>query len=106
MSKNINRRELAKHISEATGFTMKDILEVLSAEDNIIAELISQGYNIKRHKLWKLNLDTKKEKRAYNGLEKEYYIIPEKKILKFKALSQLTQAVENYNNKDIEEEED
>lgn len=95
--KAVNRRELAKYVAQVTGFTQKDVLEVLSAEDDVIAELISQGYSIKKHKLFKIDIEDKPEKRAYDGLNERYFTIPEKKIVKMKPLSGLNRALDKLN---------
>ena len=95
--KAVNRQELAKYVAQVTGFTQKDVLEVLSAEDDVIAELISQGYPIKKHKLYKIDIETKPEKRAWDGLNEKYFTIPEKKIIKMKPLSGLNRAVDELN---------
>lgn len=100
--KAVNRQELAKYVSQVTGFTQKDVLEVLAAEDEVIAELISEGYPIKKHKLFKIDIETKPEKRAYDGLNEKYFTIPEKKIIKMKPLSTLKKAIDKLN----EDEED
>lgn len=105
MTKSVNRKELARYIARATGYTIKDVTEVLKVEDEVIATLISEGYEIKKHKLFKLGIETKKEKRAYDGLNKVYYTIPEKKILKMKPLSELQQAIDSLNDREKSEEE-
>lgn len=105
MSKSVNRKDLARHISRATGYTIRDVEEVLKAEDEIMAALISEGHEIKKHKLFKLGIETKKEKRAWDGFSKTYYTIPEKKILKMKPLSELNQAIDSLNEKEQKEED-
>lgn len=106
MKKQINRKDLARHISKATGFTIRDVEEVLKYEDDIIAALISEGYEIKKHKLFKISLDTKKEKVAYDGLNKTYFTIPEKKILKIRPLSELQQAIDKLNETEAKEKDE
>ena len=102
MSKRtLNRRDIARVISDATGFTIADIEEVLNAEEQAIAEAIAQGYSVKKHKLFRLDVETKAAKpHAYNGFAKEYYSIPEKKIVKFKPLKQLEDAIDKMNTED------
>jgi len=103
MSKQANRNDIARNISRLTGYSIKDITEVLKAEDEVIAFLVEEGYEIKKHKLYKLSIETKKEKKAYDGLNKRYYTIPEKKVVKIKPLSQLQQAIDRLNER-IEDE--
>lgn len=94
----LNMRDIARAVSEETGFTIADIEAVMRAEDVIIARAISQGYSIKKHKLFRLDIETKPEKaRAYNGFSKEYYTVPEKKIVKIQMLKQLRDAIDELN---------
>lgn len=85
-----NRKDIARKISEKTGYYMQDIEEILEAEAEAIKELVLEGeLKVKNHKLWQLEVVERKSKKAWNGLLKEYYTVPEKKVLKFKPLSQL-----------------
>lgn len=106
MSKQANRQDIARQISRVTGFTIKDVLEVLKVEDEVVSSLVEKGYEVKKHKLFKLTIETKKEKKAWDGLNKRYYTIPSKKVIKIKPLSQLQQAIDSLNaseeEKDIE----
>lgn len=100
--KAVNRQELARYVSQVTGFTQKDVLEVLAAEDEVIAELISKGYPIKKHKLFKIDIETKPEKNAWDGLNKKWFFIPEKQILKIKPLTTLSKAIDKLNEREEE----
>lgn len=97
MSKSINRRELARLVAQQTGYSISDVEAVLKSEDEVIAEAISQGVEVKKHKLFKLEIETKKEKWAWDGFNKEKFYIPEKKVVKFKPLSMLVDAVNKMN---------
>lgn len=105
MRKQANRQDIARQISRITGFSIKDLTEVLRVEDEVISALVEAGYEVKKHKLFKISLEVKKEKRAFDGLNKRYYTIPEKKVLKLKPLSQLQDAIDNLNDKEKEEGE-
>lgn len=96
----INRKELARLVSKRTGFTIEDIETVLEAEDYVICEAIKQGVPIKRHKLYKIELEDRPERCAWDGLNKRHYTIPAKKVVKFKPLIQLTQALDELNNQE------
>lgn len=39
----INRKDLARRISDKTGYFIRDIEEILEAEEDSIAEFISEG---------------------------------------------------------------
>lgn len=94
----LNMRDIARAISEDTGFTIADIETVMRSEDKIMARAISQGYSIKKHKLFRLDIEIKPEKpRAYNGFSKEYYTVPEKKIVKVQMLKQMRDAIDELN---------
>lgn len=102
MSKGtLNRKDIARVISDATGFTITDIEEVLQAEEEAIAEALRQGYSVKKHKLLRLDLERRPAKKAYNGFSKEYYDIPEKQVVKVKPLKQLTDAINALNEEDV-----
>lgn len=105
MSDVINRRELSRLVSQKTGYTIADVEEVLKAEDEVIAEAISQGVEVKKHKLFKMEIETKEEKKAWDGFSKKYYIIPERRVVKIKPLSALNTAVDKLNESESEEQE-
>lgn len=102
--KELNRADIARLIAADTGYTITDILNVMASENNVIAQAIAEGYSIKNHKLFKLEIETKPEKRAYDGFRKEYFTVPEKQILKLKHLSQLEKALEELNAKPLDTE--
>jgi len=100
MSENtLNRKDIARLISQETGYKISDIEEILEYESLVIGSAISQGYSIKNHKWWKINLDKREEKRAWDGFNKEHFIQPEKYVLKFSQLSLLKEAIDAYNEK-------
>lgn len=103
MKKSINQRELARLIAKQTGYTIADVEEVLKAEGDVIASAIEQGVEIKNHKIYKIEIETKKAKKAWNGFAKEYYTIPEKKAVRIKPLSLLTNAIEKLNKRGEQE---
>lgn len=95
--KTLNRRELARLVSQRTGFTIEDVETVLTEEDYVITEAIKQGVDIKKHKLFKIEIETKKEKKAWDGINERHFIIPEKKIIKIKPLSAMIKAINELN---------
>lgn len=97
MKKTINQRELARLVAQRTGYTIADVEEVLKAESEVITSAIEQGVEVKNHKLFKIEIETKKPKKAWNGFAKEYYEIPEKKVVKIKPLSMISKAVDKLN---------
>lgn len=97
MNKSINRRELARLVSQETGYSITDVEAVLKSEDEVIAQAISQGVEVKKHKLFKLEIETKKAKNAWDGFNKRHYHIEEKQVVKFKPLSMITEAINKLN---------
>lgn len=95
----INRDEIVSHISDLTGFTKKDILQVLEAEAIVMEQAIRQGVGIKNHKLFKIELEKKEERTAWDGLNEREFIIPEKYVLKYKPLSRIVNSLDIYNEK-------
>ncbi|MGI4157037.1 HU family DNA-binding protein, partial [Klebsiella pneumoniae] len=46
-----NRRDIARKISENTGYYIQDVEEILSAETDAISDLLEEGYTkVKNHK--------------------------------------------------------
>lgn len=97
MKETRNRNDLIRSIAYNTGYSQKSIEEILEAESLIICEYIKQGLSFKNHKLYKLDIVTKEGYRAYNGLNKEYYEVADKKVVKFKPLSRLEKAQKEVN---------
>jgi nucleoid DNA-binding protein len=97
MPKTVNRNDIARIIASQSKFTIKDVDHLLDLEDYVMSELLSQGISIKRHKFYKLNVETKPPKRAWDGIKKEYYNIPEKKVVKMQHLSLFEKTLERLN---------
>ena len=86
----VNRDELARRIAHRGGFNIGDIKRVLSLYEDIVVEAIEDDEEVKHGKLYKLSLKELPEKKAYNGLDKQYFIRENKKVPKIKLLSRLT----------------
>ncbi len=98
--KRANRHEIARLVSQQTGYTIESIEEILEAEDYVIEELIAQGIPIKHHKLYKIEIQTMKPKKAWNGIAKEYYELPERQNIKFVPMINLTKAIDRLNKRE------
>lgn len=97
----VNRKDIARRISEETGYYIQDIEEILEAESKAIVDFIDEGQEkIKNHKLYQIEVIEKPEKRAWNGLDKKYYTIPSKKVLKIKTMKYLEEANERLRETD------
>ncbi len=96
-----NRKDIIRRISDKTGYYMQDIEEILNAEAESIYELLKEGNDrIKHHKFYQIEVETREPKEAWDGLNKRYFQIPEKKYVKFRPMSELEKVI-----KDINEEE-
>lgn len=96
--KELNLDDLVREASTLTGFTQKDIRTVAEAMNEVVEQALSQGYSIKNHKMFKLSLVDKEGYEAFNGFSSTYYAIPPKKVMKFKPLSRLEEALDKNNN--------
>lgn len=107
MSKKVimNQKDIARAISRRSGFTVADIEAVLKYENEVINEAISQGVSVKNLKNWKLDVQKKPQKRAYDGLGKKYFLQPAKYVVKFVPLTALKDAINTYNKNNEEENE-
>lgn len=95
--KQINQSDIASNVSRITGLTKKDILKVLKAENEVIQAAVAQGYDIKNHKLYRIELEEREERKGYDGINNKYYILPDRQVLKIKSLSMLDSALEELN---------
>lgn len=104
--KTLNRKDIARMISRETGYRIRDIEKILAVEGLVITSAISQGYSIKNHKLLKLEVNRKPPKeKAWDGLNKRYFVQPEKFVVKYVQLSALDEAIEEYNKQMSKESE-
>jgi nucleoid DNA-binding protein len=86
---SINRKEMARRIANAGGYNKGDIEKVLKLQDDIIVEALKNGEEIKQGKLFKIVLQEKKAKNAYDGINARYYPLEARRVPKFHPLSRL-----------------
>lgn len=103
--KTLNRREIARLISQETGYKIKDVEKIIEMEWEVIGQAIAQGYSIKNHKWLKIDLHKKEPKRAWDGFNDQYFDQPEKYVLKFTQLTLLKNAIDTYNANTKEEDD-
>lgn len=87
--KTINRKELARRIAEYKGYKKGDVEELLKAYEDVVADALENGEEVKQGKLFKIILQKMPEKRAWDGLNRKYFIRPAKRVPKVKPLSRL-----------------
>ncbi|BAO09297.1 hypothetical protein [Staphylococcus phage S25-3] len=96
-----NRRDIARKISENTGYYIQDVEEILSAETNAISDLLEEGYTkVKNHKFMQIEVIERKGKKAWDGLNKEYFHLPNRKAIKFKPLKELEEVIYRLNEEE------
>lgn len=96
-----NRRDIARKISESTGYYIQDVEEILEAETKAISELLLEDYDkVKNHKYFQIEVVERKGKKAWDGLNKTYFTLPNRKALKFKPLSELDKVIEVLNKEE------
>ncbi|AFJ76064.1 putative DNA-binding protein [Listeria phage LMTA-94] len=100
--KMINRTDIAREVAQRTGFYIKDVEQILAERDTVIIDALQSGVTkIKEHKLYQIEVETKPAKKnAWNGLDKVYFSIPEKKIIKFKPLVAVEEVIDSLNKKE------
>lgn len=87
----VNHEHLARDIrKKLPHLNQKDIVATILAMNDVIVEHLEDGDDVKLHKLLKLTNEVSKEHRAYNGLRKEYYIKPERPVIKISPLTKIT----------------
>lgn len=96
-----NRRDIARKISENTGYYIQDVEEILSAETDAISALLEEGYTkVKNHKFMQIEVIEREGKKAWDGLNKEYFHLPNRKAIKFKPLKELEEVIERLNEEE------
>jgi len=95
---SVNRKELARRIAHRGNYDIGIAEEFLKLYEDVIVEALENGEEVKQGKLWKILLQEVPKKKAWNGLEKEYFIRAAKRVPKFKPLSRI-ESIELPSNK-------
>lgn len=86
-NKKIHNRELAKLIQKKSPrFFVKDIQEVLDAEQEVWQEELSKGHAIKYGKLYQFTPTEKKPRIHYDGIHKKMVNLPKRTVVKIEPL--------------------
>lgn len=97
----INRRDIARKISQDTGFYLQDIEYILEKEEEAIEQFIQDEHEkIKIGKLLQIEVFTRPTKKAWDGIRKEYYELEPRLGIKAKLLKKARNIIED-KNKDI-----
>lgn len=102
----VNRKLLARRVSDKTGYFQQDIEAILEKEEEAIEEFIKENYNkIKVGKLYQIDVLDKESKQAWDGIRKKYYQLPPRKQIKIKPLTKLKELVDKI-NKELDNKEE
>lgn len=94
----INRKDLARKISEDTGFFLQDVEYILEKEEDAIEEYLKEGYTkIKLGKMLQIDVFTRPTKRAWDGIRKEYYELKPRLGIKAKVLRKAKTIIDEKN---------
>ncbi|AYJ75218.1 putative DNA-binding protein 2 [Bacillus phage BSP36] len=86
----LNRKEIARRIALEGGYNIGDIEHVLEVYEDVIEAALKNGEEVKQGKLYKIIFQELPEKKAYDGLNKKYFVRKAKKVPKFKPLTRIT----------------
>ncbi|UGO49211.1 DNA-binding protein 2 [Bacillus phage vB_BanH_Emiliahah] len=86
---SVNRKELARRIAHRGNYDIGIAEEFLKLYEDVIVEALENGEEVKQGKLWKILLQELPYKKAWNGLDKQYFDREAKKVPKFKLMSRL-----------------
>ena len=100
----VNLKDIARAVSEVSGFTITDIETVLHYAEEAVSNAIREGQSVKLYKNYKLELIKRPPKRAYDGINKVYKDLPERYAVTLKPLSMLQSAIDDLNEKITDEE--
>lgn len=86
----INTHSLARSVSKKTGLKVSESDKAIRAlYETILAEL-DAGEVVKLGALLKIELETRPARQAWDGINKRAYVIPDKRKLKVKNLTEVT----------------
>lgn len=93
-----NRKIIARHISNNSGYFQQDVEDILEKEEQALHELLEEGYDkIKIGKSIQIELQQKESEKAWDGIRKQYFQLPERKRLKIKPLNKLKETIDKIN---------
>lgn len=87
---SVNRKELARRIAHRGNYNIGDVERVLETFEDVLVDALKDGDTVKLGKLFKIYLEELPEKKAYDGLNKRYFIRESKRVPKAKLLARLT----------------
>lgn len=98
---SVNINELARRVNKLAKrrILVKDADKTIQLMLIAIAEALDNGEVVKLGKYAKLSLEDKPGHIGYNGITKEHYQIPDKRVVKIQKLSKL----DELENKDIKD---
>lgn len=86
-SEKIHNKELIRLIQEkAPHFYIKDIQEIIEAEQEVWREQLSKGNTIKYGKLYQFSPVKKEPRKHYDGIHKRVITLPKRYLIKIEPL--------------------
>ncbi|AUM58904.1 hypothetical protein BCP01_103 [Bacillus phage BCP01] len=86
----VNRKELARRTAHIGNYDIGGVEDVIKHLEDVIVSALENGENVKFGKVCKWDIEEVPEKRAYDGLNKKYFVRPAKRIPKYKPLKRIT----------------
>ncbi|APZ82586.1 hypothetical protein Goe27_01260 [Bacillus phage vB_BsuM-Goe27] len=86
----VNRKELARRIAHTGGYNIGDVEKILEIYEDVVVTALLSGEEIKHGKLHKIILQELPVKKAFDGLNKKYFVREAKRVPKYKPLTRIT----------------
>lgn len=97
--KTVNRREIARVISEKTGYFVQDIESILDMEEEVVLEFLKEQdtEKVKLGKMLQIDIFERPSKKAWDGIHKEYIQLEPRIAIKPKVLKRINELVKERN---------
>lgn len=85
----VNRKELARRVAAEGNYDIGQSEELIKHLEDVIVDALEKGEEVKLGKLFKIYFQNVPRKKAWDGLNKKYFIREPKKVPKFKPLTRI-----------------
>lgn len=85
----MNKKEMVSAIAEKTGLTKVASKQAMDAMLEVIGETLAKGENVAMIGFGNFSVNVRPERKGINPSTKKQIVIPEKKVIRFKAGSEL-----------------
>lgn len=97
--KELDFKDLIDNVSHHTGYQKKDVEVIIRAFNDVLESAIGQGYGVKNHKLFRIEVVQEQEREAWDGINKKYYTLPDRYAVRYKTLSRIQKSIDELNDK-------